>query len=88
MNPTITLLASNGAVLELAMCGPISHWDSVFILVTPLVIFGLLLTVVALVRSQIGIFKRDLPVLPRSPWFYVLLAVVSLVITAYLTNCV
>ncbi|MHC4855682.1 MAG: hypothetical protein ACYS72_04695 [Planctomycetota bacterium] len=45
-----------------------------------LVVFWVVvLGVIALGRSQIGIFKKGLPVLPCSRWFYVSLVIISLV---------
>ena len=60
-------------------------WDSFLDFLVPeglialIVFWAVLLAVVALVRGQIGIFKRGLPVFPRSRWFYIPLAVASLV---------
>lgn len=84
MGPFFTLLASNQQVIpcyELYEHPYPTFWsfflpDGFIILV---VFWAVVLSAVALVRSQIGIFKRGLPVLPRSRWFYVFVAVASLV---------
>lgn len=85
MNPLFTLLASYDQ--EVILCyemyeHPYPNFGAFFFpdgFIVLIVFWAVVLTVVALVRSQIGIFKRGLPVLPRSRWFYILLAVASLV---------
>ena len=60
-------------------------WDNFWDFFSPegfiaLIVFWVVfMAVVALVRGQIGIFKRDLSVLPRSRWFYIFLVVASLI---------
>ena len=85
MSPIFTLLASydHQAVPCYEINGP--PWDSFWDFLIPEGLIGLivfwaaLLAVIALVRGQIGIFKRGIPVLPRSRWFYIFLAGASLV---------
>ena len=85
MNPFFTLLASNDH--EIISCyemyeHPYPNFWAFFFpdgFIVLIVFWAVVLTAVALVRSQIGIFKQGLPVLPRSRWFYILLAVASLV---------
>ena len=84
MGPFFTLLASNQQVIPCYEMyeHPYPNFGAFFFpdgFIVLIVFWAVVLTVVALVRSQIGIFKRGLPVLPRSCWFYVFLAVASLV---------
>ena len=85
MNPFFTLLASYDQ--KVVPCYEIhpppweNFWDFLFPegLIGLIVFWAALLAVIALIRGQIGIFKRGLPVLSRSRWFYIPLAVASLV---------